>query len=127
VTARTPEHLFVYGTLRRGESRWPYLVPFLDGEPVPDTVRGQLFDTRRGYPAAVFDGAGTIVGDVGLLDAGRREAALALLDEIEGAVHDLYRRVVVRTASGVHAWAYEFVGEPAFAPIASGDWVKRTG
>ncbi len=125
MTGPVPEHLFVYGTLRRGEPRWPYLAPYLDGDLVPDTVRGHLFDTRRGYPAAVFGQDGTIVGDVGRLALDRLAEALAVLDEIEGAVHDLYRRVVVTTANGVAAWAYEFVGEPAFAPIAGGDWLQR--
>jgi gamma-glutamylcyclotransferase (GGCT)/AIG2-like uncharacterized protein YtfP len=117
-------HLFVYGTLRRGEVRWRYLAPLLDASPVADSVSGRLYDTGRGYPAAVFGATrDTITGETGRLRSDGLDDALALLDEIEGAVHDLYRRVVVTTASGVVAWAYEYVGRPDFERIESGDWL----
>jgi gamma-glutamylcyclotransferase (GGCT)/AIG2-like uncharacterized protein YtfP len=123
----SPHHLFVYGTLRAGEQRWPLLAPWLEGRPVPDAVPGRLYDTGRGYPAAVFgEEGGTIVGETGRLRSDSLDDALALLDEIEGAVQHLYRRVVVTTAAGALAWAYEFVGEPRFGRIESGDWLLRT-
>jgi gamma-glutamylcyclotransferase (GGCT)/AIG2-like uncharacterized protein YtfP len=121
-------HLFVYGTLRRGEVRWPHLAPLLAGPLRADSASGRLYDTGRGYPAAVFGATkGTITGETGLLRSDGLDDALALLDEIEGAVHDLYRRVVVTTASGVTAWAYEYVGRPDFPRIESGDWLRRPG
>jgi gamma-glutamylcyclotransferase (GGCT)/AIG2-like uncharacterized protein YtfP len=122
-----PLHLFVYGTLRRGEVRWQYLAPLLAGPLRADAVSGRLYDTGRGYPAAVFGATGgTITGETGQLRSDGLADALALLDEIEGAVHDLYRRVVVTTAGGVVAWAYEYVGRAEFPRIESGDWVRRT-
>lgn len=54
------EHVFVYGTLKPGEVRWPILAPFVmhptagGGEA---SVCGKLFDTGYGWPAAVFDSA----------------------------------------------------------------------
>jgi gamma-glutamylcyclotransferase (GGCT)/AIG2-like uncharacterized protein YtfP len=127
VTGAVPplRHLFVYGTLRRGESRWPHLAPLLDGTPVPDHAAGRLFDTGRGYPAAVFGGRQLIVGETARLRLDGLADALDLLDAIEGAVHDLYRRVAIRTSAGTDAWAYEFVGCPDFAVIPNGDWLCR--
>jgi gamma-glutamylcyclotransferase (GGCT)/AIG2-like uncharacterized protein YtfP len=55
----------------------------------------------------------------------RLDECLALLDEVEGAVVDLFRRVAITTSTGVDAWAYEYCGETAFPLIPSGNWLKR--
>jgi gamma-glutamylcyclotransferase (GGCT)/AIG2-like uncharacterized protein YtfP len=116
-------HLFVYGTLRPGEERWPFLEPFATDDGHDDSTGGAVYDTDHGYPAARFDVAGTIHGRVYSLRAERLEEALQLLDEVEGAVVDLFRRVEIRTATGVDAWAYEYCGDTQFTRIDSGNWL----
>ncbi len=119
-------HLFVYGTLRPGDVRWPLLSPFVEGEGEPDHVRGRLYDTGLGYPAAVFGGGDhLIVGHTFALSGDRRERALASLDAEEGTVAGLFRRVSVTTEGGVDAWAYAYGDGLALTPIASGDWFDR--
>jgi gamma-glutamylcyclotransferase (GGCT)/AIG2-like uncharacterized protein YtfP len=115
--------LFVYGTLRPGQQRWPFLAPFVTGEGHDESVTGMLYDTGRGYPAARFDRRGTIHGRIYPLNFDRLDECLRLLDEVEGAVQDLYRRIAITTASGLEAWAYEYCGEMAFPEIASGNWL----
>jgi gamma-glutamylcyclotransferase (GGCT)/AIG2-like uncharacterized protein YtfP len=120
-----PRHLFVYGTLQPGESRWVHLERFVTGDGVPATVAGSLYDTGLGYPAARFGTDDTIVGRVyELVD---HAAALAHLDDVEGAVRGLYHRVVVLTHTGTPAWAYECGDEALLARhLAGGDWRQRS-
>ena len=116
-------HVFVYGTLRPGDVRWHVLEPFVVDDGWNDTVAGQLFDTGFDYPAAMFNGAGTIHGHTfALLDASLGRA-LAVLDEVEGVVDGEYSRVAVRTARGVDAWAYACGSGLDLTPITSGDWL----
>lgn len=119
-------YLFAYGTLLPGEPRWRHLERFVVDEGAADAVSGRLFDTGRGYPAALFDDpTSRIVGRTfALLDASR-DQALSHLDEVEGAVAGLYTRVLVRTDAGVLAYAYEFGGGLDLTPIPSGDWHDR--
>lgn len=119
-------HLFVYGTLRLGDVRWRFLQPFVVDEGWPDAVDGRLFDTGLDYPAAVLDDraepGGTITGQTyALLDA-TIERCLEVLDAEEGTVGGQYRRVVVTTARGVAAYAYEYGAGLDLSPIESGDW-----
>lgn len=122
-------HVFVYGTLLPGEVRWSYLEPFVKGDGLFDSVPGILSDTGRGYPAASFD-PDTSIGrritgrTFEVRDDGREEA-LALLDEVEGAVAGLYRRVAVTTARGIDAWAYEYGGGLGLTTIECGSWLDR--
>lgn len=128
VAAEPVEHLFVYGTLRPGEVRWHHLAPFVVGDGLDTSTTGALFDTGRGYPAAVFGAAAGV--DVPIIGRAYRLTdianALALLDEVESAVEGLYTRVVVRLAAGIDAWAYQ-CGDPALMqrPISGGDWLSR--
>jgi len=117
-------HLFVYGTLRPGEQRWAFLEPFVVDEGQDDSVTGGLYDTGHGYPAAKFDRPGVIYGRVYALRVERLDECLELLDEVEGAVQDLFRRVSITTAAGVKAWAYEYCDDGQFREIASGDWMS---
>lgn len=127
-----PHHLFVYGTLQPGESRWHHLAPFVapsvahsvDTDGIDDAVSGALFDTGVGYPAARFDREGRIVGRVyELIDV---VGAMVHLDEVEGAVRGLYRRVVVHTDGGVRAWAYECGDDELLVRhLPGGDWRQR--
>ena len=118
-------HLFVYGTLQPGDVRWPILAPYVAADGVADRVDGCVYDTGRGYPAAVFGEPGTIVGRTYRLRADRLAEALAVLDEEESSVPGGYRRVVVTTAAGTRAWAYEYGGGLELTPIESGDWLQR--
>jgi gamma-glutamylcyclotransferase (GGCT)/AIG2-like uncharacterized protein YtfP len=120
-------HVFVYGTLRPGDVRWPLLRPFVVDEGWPDEVRGQLFDTGLDYPAAVF---GTchdawVVGHTFTLLDHDVDHALAVLDDEEDTVLGLYRRVQVTTRRGVSAWAYEYGSGLELTQIRSGDWFQR--
>ena len=118
-------HLFVYGTLRPGDVRWPLLHPFVNGEGVADEVDGDLYDTGLEYPAAVFGGTGRIVGDIFELITDTLDHALTVLDEEEGTVGGLYRRVTIRTRGGRVAWAYEYGSGLELTRIMSGDWFVR--
>ena len=117
-------HLFVYGTLRPGDVRWPFLEPFVVDEGWSDTVPGTLYDTGFDYPAAVFstEAATTIRGQTFALVEATLERALTVLDEVEGIVDGEYRRSIVRTGRGVDAWAYASGSGLTLTPIASGDW-----
>jgi gamma-glutamylcyclotransferase (GGCT)/AIG2-like uncharacterized protein YtfP len=75
-------HLFVYGTLRPGQQRWPFLEPFVTDEGHYESVVGTLYDTGHGYPAAKFDRSGTIFGRVYPLNLDRLDEGLKLLDEV---------------------------------------------
>jgi gamma-glutamylcyclotransferase (GGCT)/AIG2-like uncharacterized protein YtfP len=118
-------HLFVYGTLRPGQQRWPFLAPFVVDEGHDDSASGVLYDTGNDYPAARFDRPGTIHGRVYSLHPGRLDEALQLLDDVEGAVVDLFRRVPITTSTGNEAWAYEYCGETQFEEITSGNWLAH--
>ncbi len=119
-------HLFVYGTLQPGDVRWEILAPFTDDDGCPDSATGEVFDTGRGYPAAVFGDAGTIVGRTYRLRADRLDDALRVLDAEESSVPGAYRRTVVVTTSGTEAWAYEYGFGLDLTPIESGDWLGRS-
>jgi gamma-glutamylcyclotransferase (GGCT)/AIG2-like uncharacterized protein YtfP len=118
-------HLFVYGTLRPGDVRWSFLEPFAADGGVDDTALGRLYDTGLDYPAAVFEGDGTILGRTYALRVDLLERALAVLDEEEDTVLGLYRRVEITTGRGLVAWAYEYGDGLDLTPIESGDWFTR--
>ena len=81
------EHLFVYGTLRPGDVRWPFLSPWVTDDGTPDSVPGRLFDTGLGYPAAVFEpGRSEVIGLVYRLASGTAAEALGMIDAEEHSV-----------------------------------------
>ena len=124
--------LFVYGTLCPGHTAWSVLEPWVVGTPSPDAVKGCLYDTRRGYPAATFSaeqpgftqesGGGSLVhGTVVEIDPEQSAAALAALDDYEG--HE-YARVWVRTEAGVEATAYAWTAPlTGCRALAGGRWI----
>ena len=122
-------HLFVYGTLQPGESRWHELATFVNGEGERTTVAGMVYDTGLDYPAAKFSpesAADVIHGRVYEFDDAQRDAALARLDVVEGAERGMYQRVVVRTAAGPLAWAYECGDDELLVRrLPEGDWLRR--
>ncbi|MEJ7801100.1 MAG: gamma-glutamylcyclotransferase family protein [Ilumatobacter sp.] len=119
------QHLFVYGTLRPGDVRWPMLEPFVDDEGVDDSAPGAVFDTGLDYPAAVFGGEGRLTGRTYGLRADTVDEALRVLDIEEETVAGLYRRVEITTGNGLTAWAYEYGDGLELVPIESGDWFTR--
>ena len=128
-STHTIRHLFVYGTLQPGESRWHELEAFVRGEGVRTTVAGRVYDTGLDYPAAKFSpGAATdvICGRVYEFDDALIDVALARLDEVEGAERGMYERVVVQTAAGPTAWAYECNDDELLVRLLpDGDWLQR--
>jgi len=119
------DQLFCYGTLLPGQERWKFLAPFVLGYE-PDQVSGRVYDTGLGYPAALFDRVGVIHGFRFRLDLEQLSEALLLLDEIEGAVEGLYRRVLVTTSMGVEAHAYQYGGTlDQLIDIPEGDWLTH--
>ena len=77
------EHLFVYGTLRRGQPLFRYLDPKTTRLVGEGTIAGRLFDLGE-YPGAISDTKrfSTIRGEVHqLLDP---RTTLAILDDVEG-------------------------------------------
>jgi len=96
--------LFVYGTLKPCEPRWPALRPYVQDDPRPATTIGRLWDTRRGWPA-MTTGDGTTNGFVVELQPDLVDEALRVLDDIEGVGSGLFQRRRI-AASGVECWAY---------------------
>jgi gamma-glutamylcyclotransferase (GGCT)/AIG2-like uncharacterized protein YtfP len=97
--------VFVYGTLLPGQDRWPLIAEHAVAVREA-TVRGQLYDTGRGYPCALFDRDGSIPGAVIELDPSRADDVLAMIDEVEGVRLGLYARVLVTTDADEPAWSY---------------------
>ncbi|MFI5323830.1 MAG: gamma-glutamylcyclotransferase [Thermodesulfobacteriota bacterium] len=98
------DKIFVYGTLLRGEERSCYmrgcrLVSVLE-------LPGKLYDTKRGYPAALFDGGphSTVSGELYIMDD--PEGKIKELDVVEGTGSGLFRRVEIEH-SGTHFFCYE--------------------
>lgn len=116
------EALFVYGTLLPGEARWRFLRPFAISW-APARAQGRLWDTGRGYPAAVFGEEGFIPGALVRLAPGTGAEALRLLDALEGE-GTLYDRVVVRTSAG-DAIAYEWLGPTQGFRLLPDGWGRR--
>jgi gamma-glutamylcyclotransferase (GGCT)/AIG2-like uncharacterized protein YtfP len=115
--------LLVYGTLAPGQVRWHFLEPFVVAHHGEVEVDGTLYDTGRGYPAAVFGTGDRIIGRVYRLTD--LEQAWSVLDEVERAVDGLYARVLVATERGV-AFAYECGDQQLLVRrIESGRWTER--
>ena len=114
-----PAAVFVYGTLMPGRLRWPLIE--LQATGYRDAaVRGRLFDTGLGWPAAVFDAAATTTVP-GVLVELRTEwfgDMLAELDLVEGVDTGHYERVLVTTTDGDAAWAWSTLQDTSrFTPI----------
>lgn len=126
-------HLFVYGTFMRGESR-NHILKSTDATEFLETaiVPGELYDTGKGYPAMVPAAGSTVSGELFLLKNPR--SVFEILDIVEDfrgyeTQKSVYRRAVIRarTQSGlsIPTWIYALDG-PAekLSLIKSGDWRK---
>ncbi|MBI2571871.1 MAG: gamma-glutamylcyclotransferase [Candidatus Schekmanbacteria bacterium] len=113
--------IFVYGTLRRGECRWPALE---HSEYLGEAVTEASFELADlgPFPGLVRGGATPVVGECYRVD----DATLARLDTIEQHPR-FYVREAVKLADGTMAMAYLLNQEQTQgAPrIASGDWVRH--
>lgn len=124
---RKIDKLFVYGTLLQGERRNYHL----DGCSLIQSLEipGKLYDTGRGYPAALFDGDSkdTVTGEIYAI-CGDVDKKLRELDEIESTKIGLYKRK--STYNGHHFYVYE-TGEllknhiGAENRIISGNWRRH--
>ena len=101
--------VFVYGTLMPGQSRWPLLEKFIDGEPHPAFVRGTLYDTGVGYPA-LTDGNAAVSGYLVAVRPNAIGDVLRLLDQLEGVERSLFQRDLIEVhgtgAPAIPAWVY---------------------
>jgi gamma-glutamylcyclotransferase (GGCT)/AIG2-like uncharacterized protein YtfP len=105
-------HLFVYGTLMRGQCRekcWPYPPLRVD----PAMIRATLYDLGA-YPA-IADGTGLVRGEVWELRPEHMTETLRVLDRVEGFAQrddDLFvRRVVdckLDDGRELQAWTYYY-------------------
>ena len=98
------DRIFVYGTLLRGEERSCYMQGCALTEILE--VPGSLYDTGRGYPAAVFDdGSGSIIsGELYVMED--PHSKIEELDRVEGTESGLFRRSKINF-SGSEFYTYE--------------------
>jgi gamma-glutamylcyclotransferase (GGCT)/AIG2-like uncharacterized protein YtfP len=108
---QTIRHLFTYGTLRPGHSRWSQLAGFADPfqPPRPATVRGELWLTPYGWPALTC-GTDKVTGMLVTLTEESLAAALSLLDVIEGVNQGLFRRDLTLCLPHSRCWVYRWPG-----------------
>lgn len=117
------DRLFVYGTLRDGQSARRMLEAYVRASE-PARCRGTMYAFASGYPGVILDGDTTLVGE--LLHLDDLDKALPLLDAYEG---DDFTRILgdVEAGNGIErAWIY-VLSDPEQAASAisvpDGDWV----
>jgi len=98
--------LFVYGSSMPGMSRHDLISRYVDRS-ARDTVKGTVYDSGLGYPMAKFGGDGVVSGVVLWLDPATAKEAMTEMTRVEAG---LFHPVSVRTAGGVTAQAYEWIG-----------------
>ena len=97
--------VFVYGTLKPGQVRWPLLKQYAPAYVARCEYPGYLYDCGA-YPAAVFTPDATdthIVGYSVTFLAHQQEEILATLDKVEGVSYGLF----VQKEIDVSVYAYE--------------------
>jgi gamma-glutamylcyclotransferase (GGCT)/AIG2-like uncharacterized protein YtfP len=123
-----PDHLFVYGTLRRGSNN-EFARMLADRAQFTGSARvlGRLYDFGR-YPGAVSCDESSnpsghwIKGEVWRVDD---PGLLFSLDDYEGAE---YERAItpaqLEDGRTIDCWIYWYVGPATGRPVASGDWPR---
>jgi gamma-glutamylcyclotransferase (GGCT)/AIG2-like uncharacterized protein YtfP len=119
------DRLFVYGTLREGQTARS-LVANQVTRSVKATTRGAIFAFPMGYPGFVEDDAGTVRGDVIWLT--ELAATFGLLDAYEGQdFARMIRPVTLETGEDIWAWIY-VLSDPKTVQLGTriedGDWVR---
>lgn len=129
--------LFVYGTLRPGESAWNRLASAATSTTTTTTPNGSLYRLPNGtYPFLVPGGLG-VWGDLVSIRPDAYAATIASIDAYEGYNPNRpinsqpYVRALITTASGVRAYAW--IATPQQAAyirtagniIPTGDWKRR--
>lgn len=104
-----PLGVFVYGTLRPGQSRWPHVEPYVIDHQ-PDSAVGRRVDTGLGFPGLVPDAESVTRGTLLRVRPESHRELIRILDAIEGHP-DFYRRSLIRLLSGALAWAYIWCGD----------------
>jgi gamma-glutamylcyclotransferase (GGCT)/AIG2-like uncharacterized protein YtfP len=112
------ELVFVYGSLRRGQSHHPLLrhAKYLGAHKTEPCYT--MFGMGP-FPAITDGGSTAIIGEVFAVD-GR---TLSRLDEFEDCPAEYFRRRIV-TPFG-KAWVYVYRYAPKAAVIPTGDWCDR--
>ncbi|MEM5642867.1 gamma-glutamylcyclotransferase [Bacillus toyonensis] len=119
-------HVFVYGTLRRGQTNAHYMqgaTCIADGT----WTYGELFDTNEGYPAMICSNEVKVYGEVYEVN----DDVLHKLDELEeytgNAETDLYDRItqtVYVADTEIHAYVYIAQDKKMLKKVIdSGDWL----
>jgi gamma-glutamylcyclotransferase (GGCT)/AIG2-like uncharacterized protein YtfP len=112
--------VFVYGTLKPGGLYYPRIAQWVVYT-ADAMVRGEMFDTGLGYPAARFGEADVVHGVLLYVPASAIDAVLAVMDEIESEGEE-YRRVRVITLDGTEAIGYEWIGDTSRMRPLTGPW-----
>lgn len=106
-------HLFVYGSLLRGQPQDGLVAAFVA---LPATCRGRLYLMPAGYPVLVHDPDGPeIAGELLVLD---QPGVLGVLDLYEGVDGGLYRRATLPVTARGRVLS-------AFAYVMSAEQVRR--
>ncbi len=126
------EWLFVYGSLKPGESRWPLIADLVEVVG-PATAHGRIVATPMGWPAATFSGAGIVHG---LLLRARGPVAARELWQVSDRLEDagrLFIRRIIRVEldgrmqlAAAYAWN-PARGAPPGKPIPGGRWQGDAG
>ena len=88
------DKIFVYGTLLRGEERSCYMLGCRLSEILE--VPGSLYDTGRGYPAALFDDGSDRAVSGELYTMEDPSSRIEELDRVEGTLSGLFRRSTIK-------------------------------
>ncbi len=118
--------IFVYGTLKRGFCRAPFLSDQQFLEEACTAPRYALFDCGE-YPALVKDNTTgiRIQGELWRVDA----RGLELLDEVEGVAEQLYARESIELESpliSAEVQAYFYLPDVSQLPRLGDCWTRQT-
>lgn len=130
----SPEHVFVYGTLRRGEKNHQSYLAGRYRSCLFATLAGRLFfEPREGYPY-LLPGLDTVHGEVFELIPATAAQTLRQLDRLEdydpadeaGSLY-LRRRVDALLDDGttLATWVYYWNGPDIGEPVPGGDFSAR--
>ncbi len=125
------QRIFVYGTLRPGQSAYSLIAKSVASH-IPATTLGQLVALPAGYPGLLSRGNGRVVGDLLTLardmSPGSVEESLRALDRYEGDEYDReLREVSLGDGTNARAWCYvlrEAALTEGWRVVESGDWLR---